>query len=276
MTELKQFSEDFNYKITHLIKGKFMKFEGKTILITGASTGIGKALAQKLLGTKCNLILIARRNELIEEYVKQNEHKLCELLILKCDVSSKEEVSATHKDIELKFGDVDIAILNSGIGRTVTVKTFNSKDAEDTFGANVLGIIYWVEQLLPGLLKKKNGIIAGVSSLADNRGYSGSGFYCASKAAASTFLEGLRIELKPYNIKVITVRPGFVRTPMTDQNKFKMPLLMEPEQAAEIILDGIKKEKRAIQFPWQMYLATWLIGALPGRVYEWLAGKTKI
>lgn len=272
-----------------------MTFDGKTALITGASTGIGKAIAQRLLKQNCNLVLIARRTELIEQYLHESpascladgssrrtpakrgepitNHKP---LVLRCDVSKKEEVAAAYEQIKQKFGGVDIAILNSGIGRNVTVETYNSKDAEDTFGANVFGIIYWVEQLLPDFLKKKNGIIAAVSSLADNRGFSGSGFYCASKAAATTYLEGLRVELKPHNIKVITIRPGFVRTPMTDQNNFKMPLLMEPKKAAEIILRGIEKEKRVIQFPWQIYLATRLIGALPGTVYEWQAGKAKI
>lgn len=253
-----------------------MTLSGKTILLTGASTGIGKAIAQNLLKQDCNLILIARRTELIEDFIHQSQMTNNQQLVLRCDVGKKEEVSNAYAQIKQKFGGIDIAILNAGIGRTVTVNTFNSKDAEDTFGANVFGIVYWVEQLLPDYLKKKSGVIAAVSSLADNRGFSGSGFYCSSKAAATTFLEGLRVELKPHNIKVITIRPGFVRTPMTDQNNFKMPLLVEPEKAAEIILDGIKKEKRVIQFPWQIYLATRLIGALPGRVYEWLAGKAKI
>ena len=253
-----------------------MTLSGKTILITGASTGIGKAIAQNLLKQDCNLILIARRTELIEDFIYKSQIAKNQPLVLRCDVSRKEEVANAYMQIKQKFGGVDIAILNSGIGRTVTVNTFNSKDAEDTFGANVFGIVYWVEQLLPDYLKKKSGVIAAVSSLADNRGFSGSGFYCASKAAATTFLEGLRVELKPHNIKVITIRPGFVRTPMTDQNNFKMPLLREPEKAAEIILDGIKKEKRVIQFPWQIYLATRLIGLLPGTVYEWLAGKAKM
>jgi len=253
-----------------------MTFNEKTILLTGASTGIGKAIALKLLTQKCNLVLVARRSELIEEFVLSQKNKTADVLVLNCDVSKKEEVDSAYKKIKEKFGGVDVAILNAGIGRTVTVDTFNSKDAEDTFGANVFGLIYWVEQLLPELLKKKDGIIAAVSSLADNRGYSGSGFYCASKAAASTFLEGLRVELKPHNIRVISIRPGFVRTPMTDQNKFNMPLLMEPEQAAEIILRGIEREKRIIQFPFATYLVTRIVGFLPGGLYEWLAGKTKV
>ncbi|MCL6096997.1 MAG: SDR family NAD(P)-dependent oxidoreductase, partial [Bacteroidetes bacterium] len=146
----------------------------------------------------------------------------------------------------------------------------------NTFGVNVLGIIYWIEQLLPEFLQRKNGTIVGVSSLADNRGYSCSGFYCASKAAVTNYLEGLCVELKPHGIKVVTVKPGFVKTPMTDQNKFKMPMLMSPEKAASKILTGIKKEKRVIQFPLPMVLLTRIVGLIPGRLYEWLAVKLKI
>lgn len=262
-----------------------MNFNNKVVLITGASTGIGKAIAVKLLEANCKLVLTARRTELIEEYLNQSlitNHPLRERseasqsLILKCDVSKKEEVISAYEQIKEKFGKVDVAILNAGVGHNVTIENYDSRFAEETFGTNIFGIVYWVEQLLPDFVKRKEGIIAGVSSLADNRGYSGSGFYCASKAAASIYLEGLRVELKRYGIKVITVKPGFVKTPMTDKNEFKMPLLMEPEKAAHIIIDGIKKEKRVIQFPWQMVLLTRLVGLLPGSFYEWLAGRSRI
>ncbi|MCX6175041.1 MAG: SDR family NAD(P)-dependent oxidoreductase [Ignavibacteriales bacterium] len=252
-----------------------MNFNNKVVLITGASTGIGKAIAVKLLEANCKLVLTARRTELIEKYLHQSLITNNQPLILKCDVSKKEEVVSAYNKIKEKFEKVDVAILNAGIGHNVTVENYNSRFAEETFGANIFGIVYWVEQLLPEFVKSKEGMIVGVSSLADNRGYSGSGFYGASKAAASIYLEGLRVELKRYGINVITVKPGFVKTPMTDQNKFKMPLLMSAEKAAYIIIDGIKKEKRVIQFPWQMVLLTRFVGCLPGRLYEWLAMKTK-
>ncbi len=250
-----------------------MNFTNKVILITGASTGTGKALAVKLLEESCKLVLAARRTELIEEYLRQSRTTNHQSLIVKCDVSNKAEVVSAYKQIKEKFGKVDVAILNAGIGHNVTVKNYDSRFAEETFDTNIFGIVYWVEQLIPDFVKRKEGIIAGVSSLADNRGYSGSGFYCASKAAATIYLEGLRVELKHYGIKVITVKPGFVKTPMTDKNEFKMPLLMEPEKAAHIIIEGIKKEKSVIQFPWQIVLISRLVGLLPGRLYEWLAGN---
>lgn len=253
-----------------------MNFNNKVVLITGASTGIGKAITQKLIDENCKLVLLSRRTELIEKYLDQSQITNNQSLILKCDVTNKEEVANAYKQIKEKFGKVDVAILNAGIGHRVTVENYDSRFAEETFGTNIFGIVYWVEQLLPDFVKRKEGVIVGVSSLADNRGYSGSGFYCASKAAASIYLEGLRVELKHYGIKVITVKPGFVKTPMTDQNEFKMPLLMSAEKAAHIIIDRIKKEKRVIQFPRQMVLLTRLVGLLPGSLYEWMASKTKL
>ncbi len=253
-----------------------MDLRDKIILITGASSGIGKALAVSLAKEKCKLVLLARRIDLLEQFKNELQLSNDQLLVLKCDVTKKEEVKTAYESVKQKFRRVDIAILNAGIGYLVTPKNYNSKFAENTFGVNVLGIIYWVEQLLPEFLQRKNGTIVGVSSLADNRGYSGSGFYCASKAAITNYLEGLSVELKPRGINVVTVKPGFVKTPMTAQNKFKMPMLMSPEKAASRILAGIKKEKRVIQFPLPMVLLTRIVGLLPGRLYEWLAVRLKI
>lgn len=253
-----------------------MNFENKVVLITGASSGIGKAIARQLAEENCRLVLLARRIELLEQLNKELQLTNDQPLIIKCDVSKKEDVAYAYGVIKERFGGVDIAILNAGYGHEVTVQNYNSRFAEDTFGANIFGIVYWVEQLLPKFVEKKDGVIVGISSLADNRGYSGSGFYCASKAAASVYLEGLRIELKPRGIKVITVKPGFVRTPMTEKNEYQMPMLMEPEKAAQIITEGIKKGKNIIQFPWPIVLVTRLVGFLPNSLYEWLAGKQNI
>lgn len=251
-----------------------MNFNNKTILITGASTGIGKELAIELSKENCKLILVARRIELLNKLITDiSPNSQSKFLALKCDVSKKEEVTKTFEEAKSKFGNIDVAILNAGFGENMKVDEYNSELAELTFGANVFGIIYWVEQLLPDFLQKKKGVIVGISSLADNRGFSGSGFYCASKAAASVYLEGLRIELYKYNIKVITVKPGFVKTPMTDKNDFEMPLLMQADKAAKIILKGIKNEKRIIQFPFPIVLATKLVGLLPGWFYEFFAKR---
>lgn len=244
-----------------------MDFNNKTILLTGATSGIGKALTNELSKENCRLILCARRIDLLEK-LKIEFKANAKIFTYKCDVSNKNEVDAVYELIKKELGQIDVAILNAGIGYRTTIENFDSKYAEETFGVNVFGLIYWIEKLLPDFLKRKEGMIIGVSSLADNRGYSGSGFYCASKSAATIFLEGLRVELKSYGIKVITVKPGFVKTPMTDKNEFWMPFLMLPEKAAKIILSGIKKEKRIIQFPIPTVFFSRLIGCLPSCLYE--------
>jgi len=248
-----------------------MTLNNKTVLITGASSGIGKAVGEKLLQINCNLILTARRNDIIENWVNKLENKKANILILKNDVINKSNVAQTFAKITEEFGNIDVAILNSGIGKNVTTQNFSSQIAEDIINTNFLGVVYWIEQLLPNMMKNKSGIIAPVSSLADNRGYSGSGFYCASKAALSIFAEGLSIDLAKFGIKVITIKPGFVKTKMTDQNKFKMPFMISAEKAAEKIIAGIKKEKSIIQFPFPTVLGAKFIGILPSWIYKLFA-----
>ncbi|MEE9432480.1 MAG: SDR family NAD(P)-dependent oxidoreductase [Melioribacteraceae bacterium] len=251
-----------------------MNFKNKVVLITGASTGIGKELVVTLSKTNCKIILVARRVELLENLISEiSNESNAEFLTLKCDVSKKEEVAEAYVQSINKFGRIDVAILNAGFGEKMKVEEYNSELAETTFGANVFGIVYWVEQLIPEFIKRRRGYIIGISSLADSRGFSGSGFYCASKAAASIYLEGLRVELIEHNIKVITVKPGFVKTPMTDKNDYAMPLIMETDKAVDIILKGIEKEKRIIQFPFPIVLGIKIISLLPNWLYEFLASK---
>ncbi len=248
-----------------------MDFENKTILITGASTGIGRAVGKKLLNVKCNLLLTARRTELIEAWLSNIENQKAEILILKNDVTDKVNVAESYHKAVKRFGKIDIAILNSGIGKSITPETFSSQAAEDIINTNFLGVVYWIEQLLPDMMKRKKGIIAPVSSLADNRGYSGSGFYSASKSALSIFAEGLSIDLKKYGIKVLTIKPGFVKTPMTGQNKFKMPFMISDEKSADYIITGIEKEKAIIQFPFPTVLGAKIVGLLPNWIYRILS-----
>lgn len=250
-----------------------MNFSCKTILITGASSGIGLSIAECLSQYDCKLILIARRIEKLEEIKVKLRNNKAEISAYKCDVSNKNEVQNTFGCVISKYSFIDIAIMNSGVGKRIKPENFNSNDADEIYGVNMFGIIYWMELLLPEFISKNKGMIVGVSSLADRRGYSGSGFYCSSKAAVSILLEGLRVELSSYNIKILTVRPGFVKTPMTDVNEFKMPFMISPEKAAKKIIEGIKKEKNIIEFPWQIVFLTKLIELLPNRFYEFLARK---
>lgn len=249
----------------------------KNVLITGASRGIGFGVVQKLIKEyNCNIACISRKTDSLEKLFSGTTTGERKLKVYSCDVTDKKSVADTYKNIVSDFGEIDIAILNAGVGYLVTPETFNSEFAEKTFAVNFMGVIYFIEQLLPSMLERKAGIIAGVSSLADARGFSGSGFYCASKAALTTYLEGLRIELHSYGIKVITIKPGFVKTDMTAQNNFDMPLLMDIHKSANYIVNGIRKEKREIAYPFATAFGSKLIRKLPDTFYEFLAKRFRI
>ena len=250
-----------------------MNFSGKVILITGASSGIGRELAVHLSKENCSLALLARRFELLEELAEQIKINNSGIEILKCDVTNPDNVSSAVNEIKNKLGRIDIAILNAGVGHREGPKEYNSSSSKNVFDTNVLGITYFVENILPDFIERREGIIVGVSSLSDSRGWPGSGFYSASKIAATRLLESLRIDVKQFNIKVITVKPGFVKTPMTDKNDFFMPFLMSTEKAAKIILNGIRKEKRVIQFPLPTVLGSKIVGILPDIIFEHYAAK---
>jgi short-subunit dehydrogenase len=250
-----------------------MNFNNKVILITGASTGIGKEMAKMLAEENCSLALIARRAELLDELVGQIKTKNPKVKSYVCDVAKSNEVEKIFTEIREHFKKIDIAILNAGVGSKLSAKDYTYENAKKTFDNNVLGIVNCVENLLPDFISCKEGMIVGVSSLADSRGWQGSGFYCASKAAVTILMENLKIELKPYNIKVINVKPGFVDTPMTAKNKFPMPFLMSAEKAAKIIIGGIKKEKRIIQFPLPTVLGAKLMRIVPDLLFEYISRK---
>ncbi len=250
-----------------------MKLNNKVILITGGSTGIGKAMAKLLAKENCSLALIARRGELLDELTGQIKINNPNIKSYVCDVAKPGEVKKVFTEVREYFKKIDVAILNAGVGSKSSAEDYKYENAKNTFDVNVLGIVNCVENLLPDFIKCKDGIIVGVSSLADSRGWQGSGFYCASKAAATILLENLRAELKPFNIKVITVKPGFVETPMTANNKFPMPFLMSAEKAARIIIGGIKKEKRIIQFPLPTVLGSKLMRVVPDSLFEYISIK---
>lgn len=248
-----------------------MDLTNKVVLITGASSGIGYAVVEKLAVKNCRFILLARRVEILKKLLADNKIPESRGAAFKCDVTDPVQVRESICSGWNKFGRIDAAILNAGTSSRTSTLAFDAEAGKEIMDVNFYGVVNCLDVLIPLLKKQEKSIIAGVSSTAESRGYPRSGFYSASKAALSILLESLRVELNESGIKVLTIKPGFVRTPMTDKNEFGMPLLMEPGKAADIIINGIEKEKGIIQFPLPIVLGSKLVRIIPDVLFDWLA-----
>ncbi len=245
----------------------------KVALITGASSGIGRALALGLAARGWDLALTARQEDALEAVAAEARGHGVRARLYPCDTTDRAAVTAAAEAALRDFGRIDWLILSAGIAGRARPGDVDADGAAETLNVNVLGALYWIGALLPAMRARGAGAIVGLSSLAAARGLPGSGPYSASKAALSTLLESLRVDLKPAGVRVVTVEPGFVRTPMTDKNRFKMPFLMEAEPAAELILERLARGRSVIRFPWPMALLTRVIRALPVWCYDLVIGS---
>lgn len=237
-------------------------FAGRVAVITGASSGIGWELAKTLASQGCKVGLVARRREKLTALAEEVERAGGTAAAAPADVGDRAQTLAAIRDVAARLGPVDLLIANAGVGVPTLIEPMNVADVERTFRVNVFGLVYAIEAVLPEMLRRGQGHVAAVSSLAAYKGMPGESAYCASKAAVSTFMEGLRIRLRDRNIAVTTICPGFVRTPMTAVNKFKMPWLLDADEAARRIVRELARRRKVYNFPWPttvlMKLTRWL------------------
>lgn len=243
------------------------------VVITGASSGIGAAVAVELARMRqAKVGLLARRVDKLAEVAEQVRQAGGEALPVACDVVDAAAVQAAVDQVRDAFGPVDIAIANAGIGEPLPVKRFTAERFARTMRINVEGAANLFAATLPEMLERGAGQIVGVSSIARWRGLPRSASYSASKAALTTMLESMRLELKPRGIAVTAVHPGFVTTPMTRENAFKMPFLMDVDRAAQLTARGILKRKRDVDYPWQMVWMIKLARLMPNWLYDRMMG----
>jgi short-subunit dehydrogenase len=238
-----------------------MSFAGQVAVVTGASSGIGWALAHTLAAEGCKVGLVARRREQLDKLAEEIAKTGGVTAVAVADVAERAQaVSAIHAVAE-QLGPVDLLIANAGVGAPTTIEPFNVGDVEKMFRVNVLGVVYSLEAVLPQMLQCHRGHLAAVSSLAAYKGLPGESGYTASKAAVNVFMDGLRIQLRSKGIAVTTICPGFVKTPMTEVNEFKMPWVLSADEAARRIVRALKRKRKVYNFPWQttllMKLARW-------------------
>ena len=244
-------------------------FAGRVAVITGASSGIGWELARQLAADGARVGLVARRREPLESLAALIRTAGGVAVVQPADVAERAQIERAVAGIAAEFGPVDLLIANAGVGMPTLLEPVNVADVEAMIRVNVLGVVYAFAAVLPEMLRRGCGHLAAVSSLGGYLGLPGESGYCASKAAVNVYLDGLRIHLRGRGVKVTTLSPGFVTTPMTAANTFWMPGLLSAEQAARRMLAALRRGKSVYRFPWITRFFMRLLKAMP----DWMVAK---
>lgn len=241
------------------------------VFITGASSGIGAALARHYAALGANLGLSGRDQVRLQQVVSSLPSN-CAAYVL--DVRDEVALRNAAHDFMQKFGAPDIVIANAGVSRgTLTELAEDIPAFKAIMDTNVLGIVHSFQPFIAAMRAKRAGSLVGIASVAGLRGLPGASAYSASKAAAISYLESLRVELASSGIHVTTICPGYIKTPMTDINPYPMPFMLDVDIAARKMAQAIAQQQRYVILPWQMALIGRLMKLLPACVWDWATRK---
>ena len=243
------------------------------VVISGASSGLGLALAQHYLQQGAQVAACARRADLLLSLAEQFPGQVyCYPL----DVRDSEALQAAAQHFITQVGVPDIVIANAGVSSgTLTEYAEDIHAFQQVMDINVMGVVKTFQPFLAAMRETGRGTLVGVSSVAGFRGLPGAGAYSASKASLISYLESLRAELYGSGVSVVTLCPGYIETPMTAINPYKMPFIISADDAARRITKVISARKSFAVVPWQMGLAGSLLKALPNWLYDWIFSKAK-
>lgn len=247
--------------------------QGRRVLITGATSGIGRELAIELAKRGARVAITGRREANLMETCQAVKAAGGECLPLLGSVTDIEDVRRHYAVIRERWGGLDWAILNAGVGGSTNARRFKAEHYHSTFATNVGGVVNWLEMVIPDMVVAGRGTIAGMASLSAFRGLPNSGAYSASKAAVLTLLESARLELRGTGVDIVTVCPGFVKSELTARNDPRdMMFVMEAEDAVRRILRGIERRQRLVHFPWHLsYMMRYIVHNLPRWFYDRVA-----
>jgi len=241
----------------------------KKIWITGASSGIGKALAEKFAKENWKVAISARRKEILDEMAKSEN-----IFSYPLDVTNTDQVSNIFTKIINDFDDLDLCVFSSGTYDPKLEQEINIKQNKFVMETNFFGVLYCVKSVEKYFKNRKKGHISIVSSVAAYRGLPNSSGYGPSKAALTNLTESLYFDFKKHDVRISLVSPGFIKTPLTDKNEFPMPFIKSPEFAAEKIFDGLTKGNSfETHFPKQLTLLLKFLRVLPYKIYLFLIDK---
>jgi NAD(P)-dependent dehydrogenase (short-subunit alcohol dehydrogenase family) len=241
------------------------------VFITGASSGIGAALAAHYAGEGAVLGLCARRLE-------QTQAQLAALgaagSCYRVDVTDPSTLQSAAADFTKRFGTPDVVIANAGVGAgTLTENPEDLSVFRRIMDTNVLGMPVTFQPFIEPMRARGSGTLVGIASVAGFRGLPGGGAYSASKSAAITYLESLRVELRGSGVSVVTICPGYIRTPMTAANRYRMPFLIDVDDAAQRMARVIAAKRRLAVIPWQMALVAIVLRRIPRWLFDRLAAR---
>ena len=242
----------------------------KVIWITGASSGIGKSLAIKFANEDWQVAVSARRESLLKELSDTNSN----IHSFPLDVTDSEKCKDVSTEIINKLENIEICIFCTGIHDPKSEKSLDLEKVRKIMEVNFFGTVNSINSVYDYFKKKRSGHISMVSSVAGYRGLPAGGAYCASKSALTTFAESLYFDLKRFNVRVSVVHPGFIKTPMTDQNDFPMPMIKSPEFAADEMFKGLTQSNAfEIHFPKKFTFIMKILKIMPNWLYLKLIKK---
>jgi short-subunit dehydrogenase len=250
-----------------------MPWTDKVVMLTGASSGIGRGLALELGKRGARLGLLARRGDLLDQIVGEIESQGGKALALPVDVQDADAVRVATEQLASNFGPIDVLIANAGIGATADAASLKPGDIAKVMGVNVIGVANCVAAVAPEMAARGSGQLVAISSLAAYRGLPKSAAYCASKAAVSSMFESFRLDLKPRGVDVTIIHPGFIKTPLTAGRHAQMPFLMELDDAVQKIVRAIEKRRKSYAFPWQLASIVRLGMIMPNFLYDQISRK---
>ncbi|MEJ6006067.1 SDR family oxidoreductase [Paucibacter sp. AS339] len=247
------------------------------VFLTGASSGIGQALALRYYRAGWRLALVARRTAEMQAWAEREGLSPERWRIYAADVSDMAEITAAGCDCIASQGLPDVVIANAGI--SVGIDSAIHEDLavmQRVYATNNLGMAATFQPFITPMLERGNGALVGIASVAGIRGLPGHAAYCSSKAAVISYCESLRGECRPYGVKVVTIAPGYVDTPLTRENRYRMPFLMRPEDFAERAFKAISAGVSFRVIPWQMGVVARLLRLLPNALFDrLLAGRPR-
>jgi len=239
----------------------------RVVFITGASAGIGAALAERFAAPGQRLGLVARRAERLAHVAARCRDRGAEVVTYPVDVSDLQAITAAASDFSARCGEVDVVIANAGVSRRESDPREWGHALSEVMAVNLLGVVHTLAPFVEAMEARGRGSLVAISSVAGFRGIPDAGAYCASKAAVNAWMESLRVRLSG-RVHVMTVCPGFIATDMTASNRFRMPWLRSAEYAAERITRGVRRETSTLVFPWQMAWLMRVVRLLPPSIYD--------